>query len=393
MMKKYFFLVMALFMSAGFAFAADISNPNLLAQGFDDDNGDSGATFDATSQILTFNGAWTGMRWLFYGNEDQLAAEYQSVTIQIEPVDFYMEVVVTDWRDGADHTAHTQGINPGETTATVDISPATQIMVQGGDGATSVKIVAAYLTPKAGGGGTTGSPVLMELPDPDLAPTSTQPGWSIKGGTVSNDVLGVTIPAAKYFVIETEGVGNNPDSFGDVFFIVQGDGLGWTAIELGKSLDFPRAAGKTVSIAIDIKNVLGDNYDTFLGFSVWGQILLGYNNTLDDYGFKTAYLTTDFAKPADAVDLTGGTDFGFIFSGSVNDLSTGIPRIKAPVSQAYGVTGGIVVNAANQNVSIYGIDGNLLKQVAGATNQNIYMAKGLYIVKVGTSKAVKVLVR
>jgi len=403
MMKKYFSLVMALLMSAGFAFAADLSNPDLLAQGFDDSN-NTGATFDAASKTLTFDGAWTGMRWLFYGDEDALATDYQSFTIEIEPVDFWTEAIISDYRAGGPGVIQTVGIPAGESTATVDISPATQIAFQGGDGATSVKIVAAYLTPKAGGGGESTSPIIMDfsgITQEDNAPK--QQGWKQVAPIMDK------VAEAKYFVIETEGVGDNKDGFGGIDFIVQGgDGvnpnLGWTQIGLINSgwLSYPREDGKTISIVIDLQKALGSKYDSFIQCTSWAQLFIQYYpadasglaTAFEGLGFKQAYLTGDFAKPEGAVDLTGGTDFGFIFDGSVTNLgTTGIHQINAPVSKAYGVVGGIVVNAANENVSIYGIDGKIVKQVVGASSQTIDLAKGLYIVKVGTANAVKVVVR
>jgi hypothetical protein len=61
-------------------------------------------------------------------------------------------------------------------------------------------------------------------------------------------------------------------------------------------------------------------------------------------------------------------------------------------SQVYNVAGGILVNANNEKVSVYSIDGRLVKQ-AVANNSILSLAPGLYIVKVGAGIAVKVLVK
>jgi hypothetical protein len=61
-------------------------------------------------------------------------------------------------------------------------------------------------------------------------------------------------------------------------------------------------------------------------------------------------------------------------------------------SQVYNVAGGIFVNANNEKVSVYSIDGRLVKQ-AVANNSILSLAPGLYIVKVGAGIAVKVLVK
>ncbi|GHT47173.1 hypothetical protein FACS189440_06930 [Bacteroidia bacterium] len=71
---------------------------------------------------------------------------------------------------------------------------------------------------------------------------------------------------------------------------------------------------------------------------------------------------------------------------------TNMKPVNPNQSQVYNVAGGIVVNAMNEKVSVYSIDGRLVKQTM-ANNSTISLAQGLYIVKVGTSVAVKVLVK
>ena len=73
---------------------------------------------------------------------------------------------------------------------------------------------------------------------------------------------------------------------------------------------------------------------------------------------------------------------------------TSIIKVNPVISSAYGVVGGIIVNAANQNVSVYGIDGRLIKQtVSAGYNTTIALSQGIYIVKVGTANPVKVIVK
>ena len=221
------------------------------------------------------------------------------------------------------------------------------------------------------------------------------------------------VSAAKYMVIETEGVGDSQWGFGGLTFAYQGRSdnseviVDWKEVPIisGDFLDYPRADGKTVSIAIDLQNVMGSDYNNFLTCTNMAQVFLGYypskesglTTAFEGLGLKDAlknvYLTKDFDKPEGAVDLTGGTDFGFIFDGSVTNIGTGVAKIQTSAApQAYGVVGGVVVTAANENVSIYGIDGRLVKQ-AVSNNQTIELPKGLYIVKVRTANAVKVAVK
>ena len=172
------------------------------------------------------------------------------------------------------------------------------------------------------------SPVIMDFSGlPDNSNKATQQGWNVTG-------IMDEIAAAKYLIIETEGTGDNPDGFGGLHFIYQGNNednsivVSWTDDGVDGNYEaYPRADGKTVSIAIDIKNTMGtDNYNNFLQCTGWARFLLGYyggNSAFEGLGVTNAYLTTDFDKPAGAVDLSGGTNIGFIFDGSVTDIQTG----------------------------------------------------------------------
>ena len=155
----------------------------------------------------------------------------------------------------------------------------------------------------------------------DASNNNTQQGWNITG---IMDEIG----AAKYLVLEIEGIGDNKDGFGGTYFIFQGnDGepatieVDWTQRSLNSDwVSFPCAEGKTVSIAIDLNNVFGDKYDDFIQCTGWARIIIAYYNgslptAFENLGLTNAYLIDDIAKPAGAVDLATG--YGFIFEGSV----------------------------------------------------------------------------
>jgi hypothetical protein len=74
---------------------------------------------------------------------------------------------------------------------------------------------------------------------------------------------------------------------------------------------------------------------------------------------------------------------------------SGIIIIKPEIlSNAYGVNGGIIVNSYNEKVSVYSIIGRLVKQTVSAGNNTIIpVQQGIYIVNVGASKPVKVIVK
>jgi len=70
----------------------------------------------------------------------------------------------------------------------------------------------------------------------------------------------------------------------------------------------------------------------------------------------------------------------------------GIPKVNSVVTNVYNTDGGIIVNGNNDIVSVYGIDGRLMKKTVAGYNTTIPLSQGIYIVKVGAN-AVKVIVK
>jgi len=169
--------------------------------------------------------------------------------------------------------------------------------------------------------------VLVDLSELDRADNTAdlrQQGWSVAG--IMNE-----INMARYLVLEVEGEGDNGDGFGGIYFIFQGkDGGDPPTVEVGMGASwierllnggwtsFPREDGKTVSIAIDINNVLEGEYNDFIRCTGWARIIIGYygsSTAFEGLGLTNAYLVDNIEKPADAVDFATG--YGFIFEGSV----------------------------------------------------------------------------
>jgi len=72
---------------------------------------------------------------------------------------------------------------------------------------------------------------------------------------------------------------------------------------------------------------------------------------------------------------------------------TGIVQVKPVITNVYNTEGGIIVNGNNERVSVYAIDGRLVKQAIANQGTNISLQRGLYVVKVGAKNAVKVIVK
>jgi len=94
------------------------------------------------------------------------------------------------------------------------------------------------------------------------------------------------------------------------------------------------------------------------------------------------------------VSIVGGTTYYMDNIEFVFNDNNGITTVYPLISKAYGVAGGIVVNAANEKVSVYSIDGRLMKQAAvTGNNTTIASPQGIYIVKVGDATPEKVFVK
>ena len=375
-------------------------------------NWGDGCTTDGNGSI-TFADQWQGAGWSLWTWD---CSAYTKLVVNFDPLPYSVTVRV-EYDDGLPHgdgdpawPGTEETFTPGTTSAEITLDPAlaakvTQVYLMSRDDFDASKnpvvVKEAYFTAEEGGE-VTDCPVIMDFSElPDGTNESDQEGWLVNG-------IMDQIATAKYLVIETEGIGDSAKGFGGLHLIYQGNNddksvtVGWQDVKLnGDWQDYTREDGKIVSIAINLENAIkstsSDNYDYFLQCTGWARILLGYYggaSAFDGLGLTNVYLTNDFDKPDGAVDLAAGADLGFIFDGSISCAPTSEKIVLTPVVvlPAYGVTNGIVVNAVNENVSIYGIDGRLLKQVV-ANNQTIDMVKGLYIVKVGTAKAVKVVVK
>ena len=72
---------------------------------------------------------------------------------------------------------------------------------------------------------------------------------------------------------------------------------------------------------------------------------------------------------------------------------SGIVQIKPMITNVFSADGGIMVNANNEKVSVYSIDGRLVKVAIAGFNTKISLTQGIYIVKVGTANPVKVIAK
>ena len=120
----------------------------------------------------------------------------------------------------------------------------------------------------------------------------------------------------------------------------------------------------------------------------------------ENFNFGTKY---DFNEVDDlsefwlgvGISVQGGTEY---FMDNImlilgDNLTGKIAITPSIISKAYGTEGGIVVATNNEKVSIYGIDGRLVKQTVANPNSFIPLLRGIYIVKVGEDKPAKVVVK
>jgi len=296
-------------------------------------------------------------------------------------------------------------LSPGQTSGGIVLNP---------DGASSIKQI--WIQPSSAG-----TIVLKEA-------YFTNETTVVTPSTVidfESDAIGTAYPVIAWGPADISAVvESNPAGDGNSLHIINKN---WNSYPLFSSVTLP--AGKTIA---DIDSISFDLYFESIA-EAGGQIpnswksfnyFFGTVGTSFGAGAPTGSATNIVGDPADNPGQTwlhkkfapvvsdsilslSLNQFDFGFGMGINNAGNyfldnitfvlksgqGIVPVKPVVSQAYGITGGIRVNAANQNVSIYQIDGLLVKQVAGAVNQTIALAKGLYIVKVGTANAVKVVVK
>ncbi|MDR0508142.1 MAG: T9SS type A sorting domain-containing protein [Dysgonamonadaceae bacterium] len=100
------------------------------------------------------------------------------------------------------------------------------------------------------------------------------------------------------------------------------------------------------------------------------------------------YIVDQYGQSGLAVNVYNGATVTSITAYTSGD---GIAPVY-PADLIRNTAGGIIVNAANEKVSIYGFDGRMIKQTVSGKG-TITLPQGLYIVKAGTAKAVKVIVK
>ena len=176
-----------------------------------------------------------------------------------------------------------------------------------------IKIISVEIE-GAGGGGDEEGELTVLTPDSSVGNGTTQQGWTVNG--IWDEVL-----AAKYLVLETEGIGDNADGFGGLQIILNRDGFDnqkQTAVN-GSWTGFSRADG-TIYLVIELEKLEG--YDDFIeGEPQWAQILVGYypssGTAFEGLGLEAAYLTTaELPALDDAVALTNNDIiYGYIFKG------------------------------------------------------------------------------
>ncbi|MDR0866353.1 MAG: T9SS type A sorting domain-containing protein [Candidatus Symbiothrix sp.] len=405
-MKKTLLIVCALLLSlTGFAVDADPSNPDLLAQGLD--NSWNGATYDAATKTITYPAAWAGMGWTFWDNGNLSA--YSTLTIEFEPVDYNIQIIV-EYNDDPKTPQSEKSIPGSVGKLTIDILPTTvgQIVIQN-SAAGTLTLKAAYL----GGDVVIEPKSVLDFESDELGtvyPTIHGWGWpdAATKAEVAADPLGVSTKSLKfaaanydavaYFEValpEGKTVANITAITFDSYFGAEDK---FAAVELFIAPKTATVGGGTAFSAYPVYLKSPDTVDPIqVGqANEWFNVSITREQILDNTFNSNA--TSDFTTVDPltqflfgiGVSVGGGTEYyldniTFVLDG------TGIVQVK-PIAQVCNTAGGILVNANNEKVSIYGIDGRLVKQTV-ANNNTISLTQGAYIVKVGAAKPVKVLVK
>jgi hypothetical protein len=344
MKKTLLLFFVLLFSAATFAVRYELPLANLGSSGWGD------AIVDGSGSV-TYITAWTGCGWWLAPGDPNVPTDlsaYNKLVVNFEALPFPMRIVI-QYADAADSQVD---LDAGVTTGALALdatgaSKVTQVYLQSGNGGVGTIVVKeAYFTDGEDEEVTTTYELsLADLPsgyessyDPATHTITFEGAWKGRGWWFGNN------PGRDFSEYDKVVVEFEPVEFA-VQIVIEYNGADATSVAVESGATSVEAlldeAGKV--------NVM----QIYLQSSAAGDLTL-----------TAAYL----AK------VTG------IIAPSVN------------ISQVRNVPGGILINANNERVSIYGVDGRLVKQTIASSN-TISLAQGLYIVKVGAAKAVKVFVK
>ena len=415
-MKKTLLLGLALLLtSMAFSARQDLPLSGLGTSGW------GGFTTDGKGSV-TYVGEWTGCGWwLKNANVPSDFSAYNKLVINFEPLPFMVRIVIEYDNDTPNSELD---IAKGMTTGEVELNPAgaskvMQIYLQsGGGGVGTIVVKEAYFTDGKGEAGTTSTAVYNFNSETigKVYPTMHAWGWP-EGGT-------------------SAAVVKDPLREGNCVKMIAGnyDGVFYFTVTLPE--------GSTVA---DIKEIKFESYFGDKKENAAVELIMAAKNASigNGVGFGTypVYLKTSDSdsKPTPVIQVSEpgkwfpisftkeqisnpnfnfGVKYDFAAINSLSEFlfgigvsgpagteyfvdniefvlkgSSRIHTVNTAVSKAYGIDGVIVVSGANENVSIYGIDGRLVKQTVVSSTTTIPVNQGIYIVRVGTVSPVKVMVK
>jgi hypothetical protein len=356
------------------------------------------SSYDQATKTITYTGSWSGRGWGFDGED---LSTYTQLIVNIEPSTEAFKLVLEctgyNYDDASTHYLQQEAqIAPGQRAGKIELNAdivwsVDQIYIQNGNDATTLTLVDAYLTDDP-----------IELPDPSAT-------LDFEG-----DEIGAIYPSVAWSAADISAIVEaNPAGSGKALHVITKN---WNAYPKFQVL-FPE--GKTIA---DIEKItlnvyLTDNgtdqnnwknFDYFIGAKgatfTANQMTGSAENLIGEGEAVSTWLSKEFTLTVTDAALLALNEFDFGLGILFNEanyyldnitfvgIGTGIVKVEPVVSQVNNVEGGIFVNANSEKVSVYGIDGRLVKQMI-ANNNTISLTQGVYIVKVGTAKPVKVLVK
>jgi hypothetical protein len=403
-MKKTLLLICVMLFSAA-VFAAQYDLPltgeNPLTNGWD-------STYDPATKTITYTGSWAGRGWNLENGD---FSPYNQLIVKIESnaaaFNLILEYTGFNYEDPTTaHLSQSAPIAAGQTEAKIKLkseysNSIQQVYVQVAGNASAetpvtLTLVEAYFTDETDAPTVPSTVIDFEADEVNAVYPSV--GWSASD-------ISATVAA-------------NPAGEGKSLHVTA---TNWNAAPRFHTVTFPD--GKTLAdvekLTLDIYLTSGENIDNH-----WKNIAFWYGEEGASFGAGTpaatvtnpikdgdngdpddTWLTKEFT-PAD-MGLTGDLlalntfdlalgihsnkanyyldNIGFVLK------TTGIVAVKPVVSSVRNIDGGIFVNS-NERVSVYGIDGRLIRQTV-ANHNTISLNQGVYIVKVGATQPVKVLVK
>ena len=365
-MKKRLSLILAIFMSVT-TFAA---RQNLNLDDLQYYSDDAGSTYNVETKTITFS-AWGSRGWYYEPTMD--LSDYTEVVVNFQSTNSLVKLAV-QYSDGTT----TDGYGDAGATSIKVVLDADkknaiqQIQLQRAD-AGGLTLIEVYVSD--GVDNESGTVIYESNFD------ASTDGWSVNKNDGAVDA--VLNHAGNVLEVDITNSGNE----------------GWhlqlakTGIALKKGTNYKCTLSLSSTANGDVQFYLDDNGPSYQAFN---PETFSVTETKEEFYSTFTYTEEDDNDTRIVFNLGGFPAAKFtLYSFKLENLEeTSIHLEKSDSYKIYSIEGSIIIEGAvNESITVYSIDGRLINKTVGNTVTTISSGKGLYIVKVGDSKAQKIVVK